>query len=114
MAQARVEGWRAAAERYRRETGADHFADVTAAHRALGLMAESGPVARFAALTSMKEREIVLLAPAGHGLSSIAAPLAQTLQVMRDAMGVQAFNLALFGPPLGNGADEGWSGFPLV
>ena len=83
MAQARVEGWRAAAERYHRETGGDYFADLAEAHRALGLAAEIGPVARFALLTPAKEREIVLLAPADTGLSGIAAPLAQTLQ--RDA-----------------------------
>ena len=113
MAPARVEGWRAAAERYRRETGSDYFADLAKAHRALDLAAGIGPVARFASLTPAKEREIVLLAPADSGLSGIAAPLAQTLQVMITSMGVQAFNVAIFGPPLGD-ADERWAGFPLV
>jgi hypothetical protein len=113
MAQARVEGWRAAAERYHRETGGDYFADLAEAHRTLGLAAEIGPVARFALLTPAKEREIVLLAPAGDGLSGIAAPLAQTLRVMLDDMSVQAFNVAVFGPPLGD-VDERWTGFPLV
>jgi hypothetical protein len=113
MAQARGEGWRAAAERYRRETGGDYFGDLTAAHRALGLAAEIGPIARFASLTPVKEREIVLLAPASDGLSGIAASLAQTLLVMLDSMGVQAFNVAVFGPTLGD-VDERWAGFPLV
>jgi hypothetical protein len=113
MAQARVEGWRAAAERYQRERGGVYFADLANAHRVLGLAAEIGPVARFVSLTPAKEREIVLLAPAGNGLSGIAALLAQTLQVMRDDIGVQAFNVAVFGPPLG-GKDERWEGFPLV
>ena len=111
--QARVEGWRAAAERYHRETGGDYFADLAEAHRTLGLAAKIGPVARFALLTPAKEREIVLLAPADTGLSGIAAPLAQTLQVMLDSMGVQTFNVAIFGPPLGD-VDERWAGFPLV
>jgi hypothetical protein len=114
MAQACVEGWRAAANHYRRETGDEYFADLASAHRALGLVAESGQVERFASLTPVKEREIVLLAPASLGLTGIATPLAQTLRVMRDALGVQAFNLALFGPPLGDEVDEGWAGFPLV
>jgi hypothetical protein len=113
MAQAHVEAWRAAAQRYRRKTGGDYFGDLMAAHRALGLAAEIGPVARFVSLTPAKEREVVLLTPAGDGLSSIAAPLAQTLQVMLDSMGVQAFNVAVFGPPLGD-VDERWAGFPLV
>lgn len=114
MAQARVENWHAAAERYRRETGADYFADLALAHRALGLATEIGPVVRFASLTPAKEREIVLLAPAEAGLSGVAAPLAQTLRVMMEIMDVQAFNVALFGPPLGGGVDERWAGFPLV
>lgn len=113
MAQARVEGWRAAAERYRRERGGEYFADLANAHRVLGLAAEIGPVARFASLTPAKEREIVLLEPADTGLSGIAGPLAQTLQMMLDSMGVQAFNVAVFGPPLGD-VDERWTGFPLV
>jgi hypothetical protein len=113
MAQARVEGWRAAMERYHRETSGSYFADLAEAHRMLDLAAEIGPVARFASLTPAKEREIVLLAPADTGLSGIAAPLAVTLQVMLDSMGVRAFNVAVFGPPLGD-ADERWAGFPLV
>jgi hypothetical protein len=113
MAQARVEAWRAAAERYRRETGGDYFADLIAAHRALGLGADFGPVTRFASLTPAKEREIVLLAPGVNGLAGIAAPLAETVRVMFDNLGVQAFNVATFGPPLGD-MDERWEGFPLA
>jgi hypothetical protein len=113
MAQARVENWRAAAERYRRETGSDYFIDLAAAHRTLGLTADVGPVARFASLTPAKEREMVLLAPAANGLSGVAEALAQTLRIMRDEMGVQAFNVAIFGPPLGD-ADMRWADFPLV
>jgi hypothetical protein len=113
MAQARVEGWRAAAERYRHATGADYFAELTAAHRTLGLSVEMESVARFASLTPAKEREIVLLTPAGEGLSSIAGPLVETLRVMVQRMRVQAFNVAVFGPPLGD-AVERWAGFPLV
>jgi hypothetical protein len=113
MAPARVEGWRAAAERYHRESGGDYFADLVAAHRRLRLAAKIGSGERFASLTPAKEREIVVLAPAENGLSGIAAPLAQTLRVMIEVMGVQAFNVAVFGPPLGD-VDERWAGFPLV
>jgi len=114
MAHGRVEAWRAAAERYQRETGADYFADLAEAHRALGLAAKISPMVRFASLTPAKEREIVLLAPPEGGLAGLAEPLAQTLGVLREGMGVQAFNLALFGPPLGPVEDERWVGFPLV
>ena len=95
------------------ETGGDYFVNLTEVHRALGLAAEIGSVVRFASLAPAKEREIVLLASAGNGLSGVATPLAQTLRVMIHNMGVQAFNVAVFGPPFGD-VDERWTGFPLV
>ncbi len=42
MAHARVESWRAAAARYRQETGGDYFADLVAVHAALGLAVPVG------------------------------------------------------------------------
>ena len=64
MAHARVELWRAAAARYRQETGGDYFADLAAVHAALGLAVPvvDSPVTMFASLTPAKEREFVLLA----------------------------------------------------
>jgi hypothetical protein len=132
MAHARVELWRAAAERYRSQTGGDYFADLAAAHRALGLAlgdgdAEAEEEAKtqgFASLTPIKEREIVHLAPTyGDGrlrpeeLGVLAEPLARTLLRARDALGVLAFNVAVYGPPLAAASSDGaaaWAGFPLV
>jgi galactose-1-phosphate uridylyltransferase len=125
MPHARVELWRAAAARYRRETGADYFADLAVVHRALGLSAatEDDKVERFVSLTPIKEREIVLLAPtyATGALDlaepvTLADPLAATLHAARDTLGVHSFNLAVFGPPLSASAGhtEDWDDFPLV
>ncbi len=125
MAHARVELLRAAAGRYRRETGADYFADLAAAHAALGLAASAGPVTRFASLTPVKEREVILLLPAaaapgaswGERLSLLAWPLAETLRLARERLGTLAFNVAIFGPPLDAGAqpeDQSWQDFPFV
>ena len=129
MAHGRVESWRAAAARYRQETGGDYFADLVAAHAALGLavpIADS-PVRLFASLTPAKEREFVLLANPwrddgndGNGrqtlaLESLAEPLAAALEVMLLTLGVRAFNVAIFGPPLpGDPRAAEWAGFPLV
>jgi hypothetical protein len=126
MAHARVELWRAAAARYRQETGGDYFADLVAVHAALGLtvpVADS-PVKLFASLTPAKEREFVLLADPwrddGNGgqalaLDSLAEPLAAALAVMLHTLGVRAFNVAIFGPPLpGDPRAAEWAGFPLV
>jgi hypothetical protein len=124
MAHARVELLRAAAGRYRRETGADYFNDLAAAHAALGLAASVGPVMRFASLTPIKEREVILLLPAaaapgaswGEWLRMLAGPLAETLRVARERLGTLAFNVAIFGPPLDASAqpDQDWRDFPFV
>ncbi len=126
MAHARVELWRAAAARYRQETGGDYFADLAAVHAALGLAVPlaTSPVTLFASLTPAKEREFVLLANPwredGEGgqtlaLETLAEPLAAALEVMLHTLGVRAFNVAIFGPPLpGDPRAADWAGFPLV
>ncbi len=121
-AQAKVELWRDAASRYHAETGGDYFADLAAVHRALGLMAGTGKLDWFASLTPVKEREVDVLAPTYRDatldpaeLGVLAEPLAVTLRVALETMGVRAFNAVVFGPPLGaGGAAPGWESFPLV
>ena len=123
MAHARVEAWRAAAERYRQACGGDYFADLAKTYQALGLVVPlaSSPVTMLASLTPAKEREFVLLADPWQddgqtlALESLAQPVAIALDVMLDTLGVRAFNLAIFGPPLpGDPRAAAWSGFPLV
>ncbi len=121
-AQAKVELWREAARRYHAETGGDYFADLAAVHRALGLMSGAGKLDWFASLTPVKEREVDVLAPTYRDatldpaeLGVLAEPLALTLRVALETMGVRAFNAVVFGPPLGAGGSEpGWESFPLV
>ncbi len=116
MAHARVEQLRAAAARYRAETGGDYFADLAATLDALGLRAfTTKDAAAYVSLTPVKEREIILLAPGARieeAPARLAAPLWAILRVAIEAMGVRAFNVALYGPPLGG--DPAWDGFPLV
>jgi hypothetical protein len=71
----------------------------------------------FASLTPIRDCGIDFLLPLGGDLStlplgSLAASIAHLLETMRTRMGVTAFNLAVFGPPLGG--DPAWEGFPLV
>jgi hypothetical protein len=123
MAQARVELWRAAAARYAAETGGDYFADLAAIYQGLGLAVPTGDpsVTMFASLTPAKEREFVLLAPPWRAdgrmlaLETLAQPLGAGLHVMLHTLGVRAFNVAIFGPPLpGDPRADEWAGFPLV
>lgn len=118
MAHARVEGQRAAAERYYIETGGDYFSDLAEVHEALGLGATPvHAVAGFASLTPVKEREVTLLAFGAQtqDLARMAAPLWETLRVALGVMGVRSFNVALYGPPFDLDASmEGWARMPLV
>ena len=141
MPHARVALLRAAAERYRAETGADYFADLVEAHRVLGLtagddasdsaedefdtasVATGGKVERFASLTPVKEREVFLIAPTYYDgrldpaeLGGLADALTPTLLVALRDLDVRSFNVAAYGPPLATpqpGGDS-WSGFPLI
>ena len=116
MAHARVEQQRAAAARYRAETGGDYFADLAATLDALGLrgFTTDGATA-YASLTPVKEGEVILLAPGARieeASARLAAPLWAVLRAATQDMGVRAFNVGLYGPPLGG--DPAWDGFPLV
>lgn len=122
MAHANVEFLRAVSERYKRETRADYFADLIAAHAALGLVVSNGPVIRFASLTPVKESEVILLVPPsaaapdaswGERLGMLAEPLAETLRIAREQLGTLAFNVAIFGPPL-DAPQQGWQDFPFI
>jgi hypothetical protein len=118
MAHARIEGQRAAAQRYHAETGGDYFTDLATVHEALGLRTTPAhAVAGFATLTPIKEREVMLLAFGARmeDLARLAAPLWETLRVAMGVMGVRAFNVAAYGPPLGQDASlADWADFPLV
>ncbi|HEY7125390.1 MAG TPA: hypothetical protein VH540_15660 [Ktedonobacterales bacterium] len=124
MAHAGVERLRAAAERYRRETGGDYFADLIAAHRALGLAADAGEVVLLASLTPIKEREVLFIlpvnaapeAPWAERLQRLAAPIARALDVALRRLGTLTFNVAAFGPPMPADAtpDPAWQGFPFM
>lgn len=120
MAHARVEQLRAASARYRAETGGDYIADYAATLEALGLrvFTTAQGVSAYASLTPVKEREVILLAPGAHteeAQGRMAAPLWAVLRAAMEKMGVRAFNVAVYGPPIGpDDARAGWEGFPLV
>ena len=131
MAHAKVEHLRAAAARYHQETGGDYFTDLVTVHQALGLASGEEKVEWFASLTPVKEREIVLLAPTYQNgvllpaeLSALSEQLYATISLMRRTMGVLAFNIGIFGPPLVTGTTsnqgiaarsaEDWNSFPLM
>ena len=108
---AKVEGWRQAATRYRKEHGPNYFDELVAVHRALGLAVEHGTATILPSLTPFKEKETHIIAPwLGDDLKSA---LYRVLSTFIGHLGVQSFNLVLYQPPL-SAAPEPWDGFPFI
>src|SRR5918998_3810856 len=109
----KVEHLRRTALSYRVEHGSDYFDDLCRVHEVLGLAlsAEEG-VRAFASLSPVKEKELVVI-----GESPDDEHLRRTVgALLRDyvhSLGVHAFNVAFYVPPL-SPADEDWSEFPTV
>lgn len=111
LAYARVELWRRAAEMYRSEFGHDYFDDLYMAHHALGLAGQDGPRRWLAHITPVKEKEIIILAPAME--ADLYRAIYRLLRLYRDVLSVRAFNLAVYHPPL-SPVEEEWAGFPVA
>jgi hypothetical protein len=109
----KVERLRRAAASYKAEHGSDYFDDLHRVHAALGLdvPTEDG-VRAFASLSPIKEKELVVIGQSPedeHLRRTVGALLRDYVQ----ALGVRAFNVAFYMPPLAP-ADEDWSDFPTV
>jgi hypothetical protein len=109
----KVEHLRRAASSYKAGHGSDYFDDLHRVHDSLGLAvpAEDG-VHAFASLSPVKEKELLVIgrSPEDDRLHRTVGAL---LQGYVRTLGVQAFNVAFYMPPLAP-AEEDWSGFPTV
>lgn len=107
----RVELWRRAAQAYREQHNAPYFADYFATHAALELTGDLGEVRWLVHLTPVKEKEVVLLVDRLG--ADLYGSLYRVLRSWVDGLGVQAFNLAIYLPPM-EPVSEDWSDFPVV
>lgn len=111
IAYGRIEQWRRAAETYHRRWGESYFDTLIRVHRSLGLSHNHGEIALLAHLTPVKEREIVIIAPAAN--EALFQLVGQVLIRYTSTLGAWAFNLAIYLPPLGP-TPEDWSTFPAI
>jgi galactose-1-phosphate uridylyltransferase len=111
MHYAKVEVWRQAALRYRENHGKDYFVDLVAAHRDLGLAENHGTATILPSLTPFKEKETHIIAPRLD--DDMKTALYRVLSTFVRRLGVEAFNLVLYQPPLSN-TPEDWTGFPFI
>ncbi len=108
----KVERLRRAAAAYKIEHGSDYFADLHRVHDALGLGIPLEGARAFASLTPVKEKELVVIG-GEPGDESLSRAVGTLLQGYVGDLGVRAFNVAFYMPPLAP-AEEDWSGFPTV
>jgi hypothetical protein len=108
----KVERLRRAAAAYKAEYGSDYFADLYRVHEALGLGILLEGVRAFASLTPVKEKELVVVGR-GPGDETLHRAVGALLRGYIRDLGVRAFNVAFYMPPLA-ATEEDWSGFPTV
>lgn len=105
---ARVERYRRDAAGYAAAWGVGLAEDLVALHRDLGLAVErQDGVAILAHVTPAKERELLVVGVPGmdERHAAFAGAVGDALLAYRDRMGVRAFNLALWRPPLDGTTD---------
>jgi hypothetical protein len=107
----KVERLRRDALAYKKEHGADYFADLVAVHESLGLAVRWGGVTALAHLVPAKDREMILVA-GRFDAPDLPAAIWRALKVFA-AQDVKSYNLAVYMPPMG-APDPAWAGFPVL
>ena len=116
-AYARLEAFRAAAERHASVGGGPLTDDLVATHRDLDLAVDGdgdAAVSTIAHLTPVKDRELLVVGTPGMDERDPAfvAAVAAAVLAFRDRLGVVSFNLVLWRPPLV--ATPGWETIPPI
>jgi hypothetical protein len=108
----KIERLRRAAAAYAADHRSDYFADLYRVHDVLGLSIPLEGARAFASLTPVKEKELVVVGrgPEDEALHRVVGAL---LQGYVDVLGVRAFNVAFYMPPLAV-TEEDWSRFPTI
>ena len=108
----KVERLRRNASAYKRDHGSDYFGDLARVHDSLSLGIPLEGVRAFASLSPIKEKELVVIGKDPED-ASLSRAVGALLQGYVGELGVRAFNVAVYMPPLGP-AQEDWANFPTV
>src|ERR671917_444892 len=108
----RVERLRRAASTYKAEHGRDYFDDLHRVHASLGLDIPLEGTRAFASLSPIKEKELVVIGEDPRD-ASLSRAVGALLQGYVEDLGVRAFNVAFYMPPLAP-TQEDWTDFPTV
>jgi hypothetical protein len=111
MAYGKLEQQRRTVVDYRREYGREYFDDLYQVHHALGLGARIGDIRIMANVTPLKEKEVVLLAPAVT--DELSRVMYRTLHCLVEGLNVVSFNAVIWEQPLAQ-TPEDWNGMPVI
>ena len=111
MHYAAVEYLRRCAAVYQAHHRANYFTDLYPAHESIGCAFEKEGTRVIANIAPKKENEVLLFAPFVN--DSLKDRIYETLECLRDRMGVSSFNLVIYTPPWSQ-TPENWEGFPVV
>ncbi|HTE85282.1 MAG TPA: hypothetical protein VK821_11160 [Dehalococcoidia bacterium] len=106
-----VESLRRDGLRYQADFRTNYFDDLYRVHEMVGCAFERNGIRILANLAPKKEHEVLLMAP--FPSDSLKDAIYDVLAALRDEIGVQSFNLAIYRPPFGS-TDENWEGFPVI
>ena len=111
QAYAKVEDLRVSAHMYQERNRSNYFDDVYEIHEKLGLAHKIGNVRLLVNITPIKEKEIMIF---GSGLNKeLADVVSDTLNTIKEKLGVSSFNLSIIMPPLSK-TTEVWEHMPVV
>jgi hypothetical protein len=111
MHYAGVESLRRAGLRYQADFRTNYFDDLYRVHEMLGCGFERHGIRILANLAPKKEHEVLLMAP--WQTEALSDAIYDVLAALRDKVGVESFNLAIYRPPIG-ATEENWEGFPVI
>jgi hypothetical protein len=111
MHYAAIEYLRRAALLFEAANRQNYFDALYAAHELVGAGFTRAGVRVMANLAPIKEHEVILLADEMNG--ALKDRCYEVLACLRDRLGVTAFNMVLYRPPLAP-TQESWDGFPVM
>ena len=111
MHYAAIEHLRRSALFYQANYRSNYFEDLYRVHSYVGCGFERDGVRVLANLAPIKENEVILMAP--ELSKNFKDTVYDVLACLRDRVGVTAFNLVMYTPPLAP-TEESWEGFPVV
>lgn len=113
MHYAKIEAYRQAIERYRRQHNRSYVDDLWRVHSALGLGLERHGCRIMLHLTPIKEKETLIVGAAVD--ADFVRAVHEVLRCYVDQLGVVSFNLVIYQPPFAAArAPEDWSDFPVM